>query len=129
MEDYITSLLEIKCKPLDENILYTARIKNINLAIEHALPIGLIINEFISNTLKYGMEIDKPCNIDLSMEKHGESNYALIYSDNGPGILTCQNQQTGIGMDLVKSFVEQINGKLITDSTSKGLKYTIDFKI
>jgi two-component sensor histidine kinase len=129
MEDYLTSLLAIKCKSFEESVSFKTNIKYINLVIEHALPIGLIVNEFIANTLKHGIDKDKICNITINFEQKEENEYTLTYLDNGPGLLHDDNIQTGIGMDLVDSFVDQINGKLTTLSSNKGLQHTIKFKL
>jgi two-component sensor histidine kinase len=72
-------------------------------------PLGFIANELIMNAAKYGNG-----RIPVRLERNPEKGYALSVSDDGPGLpegfdpAACK----GLGMRIVRSFVERIDGEL-----------------
>ncbi len=102
-------------------------IEDIKLNIETAIPVGLIINELISNSLKYAFPNLKG-ELKLSL-KSKDDNYELIISDNGVGFpkeLDFQNTES-LGMQLVNTLTNQIDGT-ITLSKKNGAEFKIIFK-
>lgn len=101
---------------------------DITLNIETALPIGLIINEIVSNTMKYAFPNDSTGNIKISL-KSQNNGYTLNVMDDGIGLPKNLdiNQTETLGMRLILNLVEQLEGNLSINS-NKGLEYNIDFK-
>ena len=92
--------------------------------MDTAIPLGIIINELISNSLKYAFSgrNDGEINIALCQERASEytidkvnySKFILKVSDNGEGIpesVDIENTET-LGMQLVRSLVDQLDGEL-----------------
>ena len=100
---------------------------NIQLNLDTAIPCGLIINELLTNSLKYAFTEGKKGKIDISIrEKSGH--ITINIADNGKGLpreIDFRNTES-LGLQLVVSLVEQINGKIRLD-TKKGTKFTIEF--
>ncbi|WP_209681461.1 histidine kinase dimerization/phosphoacceptor domain -containing protein [Methanohalophilus levihalophilus] len=100
-------------------------VEDVFLGVDTAVPLGIIINELVSNALKYAFEDKGQITIEL---KKFNSEYKLIVSDNGIGLpenLDVENTDS-LGLQLVYTLVEQIDGKIDLDTTS-GTKFTITF--
>lgn len=99
----------------------------IQLNLDTAIPCGLIINELISNALKYAFRDKKGGQLDVSVKTNGKS-IRIIIADNGKGFpanVDFRNTES-LGLQLVVTLVDQINGKIELE-TKKGAKFTIDF--
>lgn len=126
-------------KDLAENLVHTyelsktkielkCNIEEVFLTLNASIPCGLIINELISNSLKYAFEDRAEGLIELSLSKSGEL-VRLIVQDDGVGIpesLDIEQTDT-LGLQLVSTLVEQIGGKMKLDIT-KGSKFIITFE-
>ncbi|MBT4286126.1 MAG: PAS domain S-box protein [Deltaproteobacteria bacterium] len=112
------------------NIKLNIESEKIAVNIEKASPIGLIINELISNSLKYAFPNEKQGKIEISAKKIDKS-LQLIVMDNGVGIpegLDWKNTKS-LGLKLVRTLVEnQLDGSIDLDNTN-GIKFTIKFNI
>lgn len=100
---------------------------NISMGIDLAIPCGLIVNELISNSMKYAFPIGSEGRIYINLKKEG-SNFTMIVSDNGIGLeddIDIENIES-LGLQLVTALVKQIDGNLILDN-SNGTKFTISF--
>lgn len=130
IREYVESLIE--------NILYTYdvdtnKIKvNIDvvdhdLGIETSIPLGLIINELISNSIKHAFKTGTGT-VKLKLSKIGEL-YTLKLSDNGVGLPKGfdVNETTTLGLLLVNQLVNQLDGS-IEVVINNGTKYTIRFR-
>ena len=86
--DYIKSLvlnLFYSYNVKEAQIKPTLKIEDISLNIETAIPCGLIINELISNSLKYAFPNDMNGEITISLKSEND-NYKLCIIDNGIGL-------------------------------------------
>ncbi|HEX3013088.1 MAG TPA: ATP-binding protein [Methanobacterium sp.] len=95
--------------------------------IDTSIPCGLIINELVSNSLKYAFVDGRKGKISIDLQLEGEK-YVLTISDNGIGFpegLDFQNTET-LGLRLVNILVSQING-VITLDKSEGTSFKIEF--
>ncbi len=109
-------------------IKINVEIEEIFLDINRAIPCGLIINELVSNSLKYAFPESMSGTITISINID-ESEYILIISDDGIGFpdnIKFNDTET-LGMQLVVTLVEQIKGKIELDN-SNGTFFRINFK-
>ncbi len=86
---------------------------DISIDINTAIPLGLIINEFLTNSYKYLPEEQVNKKIEIELLQYNES-YELIYKDNGPGLpssVDFENTQT-LGLRLVRGLANQIGGSV-----------------
>jgi PAS domain S-box-containing protein len=100
----------------------------IQLHLDTAIPCGLIINELLSNALKYAFPKGIRGKIKLTIQKK-DSEITIIVADNGIGLpenFDFRNTES-LGLQLVVSLVEQINGKIKVES-KKGTKFTVEFE-
>lgn len=103
-------------------------VEQIYLNIETAIPLGLIITELITNSLKYAFPKDKNGEIAVNLTNK-DGKYELIISDNGVGMPDeiNFNTVTTLGLRLVKSLSNQLDGKIKIDKAN-GTQYNIIFK-
>jgi two-component sensor histidine kinase len=92
-------------------------LEEIQLDVDKAIPIGLVMNELISNAFKYAY-IDHPApelSIEISRGQGGKE--LLIYvSDNGNGYLPKKDEKnTSFGLKMVNMLMEELNGKYEVD--------------
>jgi PAS domain S-box-containing protein len=103
-------------------------INDIMLDINTAIPLGLIVNELVSNSMKHAFPNNKQGKIDIKFNLDN-GDYTMIISDNGVGFPQDYNIQNSdsLGLKIVNSLTEQIDGE-ITIETSNGTKFIIKFK-
>jgi len=103
------------------NIEVTLDIITLRLNVELMMQFGIIINELMTNSIKYAFE-EKRGEIEISLTKH-EHTYKLTYKDNGIGL---QGAKRGFGSSLIEISVQQLDGELNIISQD-GLVYEILF--
>lgn len=129
--DYITNLsgyLQKIYEMNNGNIQLTLDLDRIFISIETAIPCGLIINELLSNSMKYAFAgCDTGC-VYVSLKETGNNEYKIIVADDGKGLPAGLNfrKTESLGLSLVNSLVEQLNGK-IELSNGRGTTFTITF--
>ena len=94
-----------------------------------AVPLGLIVNELLTNSYKYAMSDKQQNRIQIHLKKINDVAYQLTYRDNGPGLTDDINFETTstLGLRLVNGLSKQIRGsaKYCFD---KGSMFVINFK-
>ncbi len=96
-----------------KHVQITTNVKDIQLSLDSAIPCGLIINELVSNALKYAFpDITGTIEIQLYLDEDGQ--YSLTIQDNGTGFSTPPEFQTAttLGLQLVWSLTQQLQGKI-----------------
>ncbi len=98
------------------------------LTLETLMPLGIIMNELMTNSLKYGTMPNHPLKIDIYLQPCADG-FCLEYRDNGPGfpVGTMGERDGGLGSYLLKSMVRQLNGHLTTHNDD-GAVHKIFFK-
>ena len=97
----------------------TIDVDNIILDVETVIPIGLIVNELLSNVLKYAFPNNQQGKLNVSL-KEVENRLNLIVSDNGIG-LTQQQKETKddtFGHSLIKAFKNKLDAEVLVDGTN-----------
>lgn len=115
-------------KGTENNITLTVNIPDIKLGIDTAIPLGLLINEIITNALKYGIPDDQTGEIDIEIIKLDNS-YRLHIGDNGEGFPNEAPIKNGnsLGLKLIHNLVRQLKGTITRNNSKKGANYTIEF--
>lgn len=110
-------------------IRFELLIDNIELDIAQAIPLGLILNEAITNSIKYAFSAALNGIVTVAMKNFDDNNIILTISDNGKGLpnefdITAVNT---MGMRLMKGLAKQVNGTLQIEN-KHGVVITIAFK-
>jgi two-component sensor histidine kinase len=103
-------------------------IGDIMLDINTAIPLGLIVNELVSNSMKHAFPNNKQGKIDIKFNLDN-GNYSMIVSDNGVGFPQDYNIENSdsLGLKIVNSLTEQIDGEIKIE-ISNGSKFILNFK-
>jgi PAS domain S-box-containing protein len=132
LKNYIPSLgteLLQSYRTTSESVRFDLNIPDISIDINTAIPVGLIINELITNSLKYAFKGRKDGKLSITANETHQV-LTLIVADNGIGIpegITLENP-TSLGLRLVKTLTDQIDGTVAIDRT-EGTKFVFTFPI
>jgi two-component sensor histidine kinase len=89
----------------------------IDLPVDSALPIALILNELLTNAVKYGRPVDGAQRILVSF-KAREDKINMVVHDNGPGFDLAECRKRASGLGLVRGLLRQLSGSLTVTATS-----------
>ena len=97
------------------------------LSIDMAIPLGLLVNEILSNSLKYAFPEERKGSIHIELSE-AKDNYKLIIGDDGCGIPTDIHTETSssMGMTLIRMLCEQLDAVLRVNSDN-GTVYELEF--
>ncbi len=103
-------------------------IQDVNIDINAAIPLGLILNELITNAMKHAFPNGKEGAVSITFGKNDDE-FILKVSDDGIGFPSDLDytKTNSLGMQLVTSLTSQINGK-IEMNRDHGTKFIITFK-
>ena len=127
---YFKQLLDevVKTYALGDNVKYILDVENIELDTDTSLILGLIVNELVSNSLKYAFTENEEGTITVSMhENNGE--FVLKISDNGKTIsedIDIKNTNS-FGLTIVNLLTDQIGGSILVELDPETVS-TINFK-
>ncbi|MBI2438434.1 MAG: PAS domain S-box protein, partial [Lentisphaerae bacterium] len=96
------------------SVTFDVAVDNVVLPIDQAIPCSLIINELVSNALKYAFPDNQPGLIRIALAPAGDALVRLEVGDNGAGLppeVDFRNTTT-LGLQLVMTFVEQLGGAI-----------------
>ncbi len=107
----------------------TTEFDTIKLNIDQASPLGLVINELVSNALKFAFPDGRDGEITVTIKKMEKAEVEVTVKDNGIGMPENPewNEPQGLGLQLVKTLIEdQLEGTLNLESNG-GAKFVIRF--
>ena len=116
-------------KGTENNITLNIIIPDIKLGIDTAIPLGLLINEVITNALKYGIKDDDQGEIHIELVKSNGKDYILYIGDDGEGFpegISHKNTKS-LGLKLIHNLSRQLKGSINRDSSKKGTNYIVKF--
>jgi len=104
------------------------QVEKVSLDIETAIPCGLIINELVSNALKYAFPVHRAGEIQVSLSQDSNHTLTLIVRDNGIGLpAEFESKKTRtLGMNLIQGLVKQLRGNLEINN-HQGTEFKIFF--
>ncbi len=108
-------------------IRMNAKVDDVFLDINRAIPCGLIINELVSNSLKHAFPDSKKGEISIKLSSNAKKT-TLVVSDSGVGLpedIDLKEPDT-LGLQLVSDLIKQVDGTMLLDRT-KGTTFHITF--
>ncbi len=129
MKDYFLNLSEsvLDSFGAEERVKIELAMEKIDVDIDTAVPLGLIVNELLTNSLKYAFPQGQNGNVRIKLEKHSDGILHLEVSDNGIGK---QNiiHGSGFGGQLVSLLTRQLSGNM-REEINNGTATIFEFKI
>ena len=102
---------------------------DISIDINSAIPLGLILNELLTNSYKYLPTNQPNKKIEIELHELEADNFELTYKDNGPGLpenVSFENSKT-LGLRLIRGLAQQIKGS-VDYKFEKGSVFRVRFK-
>ena len=131
MKEYIHELVDSLNDSFNNNnhVWFNLEIDPIQLNLAHCIPLGLILNEAITNSFKYAFPEDKQGLINIELKTVSENNYLLTIKDNGIGLPHGFNliRPDSMGMNLMQGLSAEI-GAQFTLTNENGTRVNINFE-
>ena len=129
MKDYFLNLSEsiLDSFGAEERVDLELAMENLDLDIDTAVPLGLIINELLTNCIKYAFPKGERGKIFIKLEKQPNNMLHLEVTDNGVG-KSGITHGTGFGEQLVSLLTNQLNGTM-REENQNGTTIIFDFKL
>jgi PAS domain S-box-containing protein len=132
LSSYVQSLSSIILSAFSgQRVRLSVHLEPIDVSIETALPIGLILNELLTNAFKYAFPDGKEGMIEITLKKEKTDHCTLSVSDNGiglPGNFAFDSDKS-IGMYIVKLLAEQLDGHVEIDQLADSVKTGTTFRV
>ena len=128
MKDYFLNLSEsiLDSFGAAKRVTIECSMEKIDIDIDTAVPLGLIVNELLTNTLKYAFPHGQDGKVLIKLQKNKDGLH-LEVSDNGVG-KSGLTQGTGFGGQLISLLTRQLGGSM-REETTNGTSIFFDFKI
>ena len=96
------------------------------LSIDHLIPIGLLVNEIVTNSLRHAFDETSEPKIDLQFRSHGDEGFSLLIRDNGRGgsERSAGDAENSTGMIIIDALVYQLHATMDV-SYDRGYEYRI----
>lgn len=128
---YIKTLIDdliFAYKGSDHSIKTDIQVPDILFSLDTAVPLGLLVNEIITNSLKHGLKDNNNALISCAIKETDDAKYTLQIKDNGTGFeRKSKNTNETLGLLIIESLANQIDGELIMHSDDSGTEYQLIF--
>jgi PAS domain S-box-containing protein len=113
LEDYLSSVYDTAFR----GITCSAMAEGISLGLDEAIPVGLIVNELLSNAFKHAFPGGRRGTVTLTLAET-DGFYELVVSDDGVGFEAThkEDREEGLGTELVHALASQLRGELVRTS-------------
>lgn len=105
------------------------KIEDVELDVDTSIPLGLILNELLTNSLKYAFPNGRSGEIKIELHENQEGKIQLSVRDNGIGFPVDLDYEhsDSLGMLIINSLTYQIDGKIMLEQIN-GTKFTVIFE-
>jgi len=119
MKEYLVDLSQHILDSFGEEgrIEYTYDLEEMELDVDSAIPVGLIVNELLTNSYKHAFPDHRKGSINITCKHIAEDRILLEVADNGIGLLEFDkedDQGSGFGTQLIDLLIQQLDGSIMT---------------
>ncbi len=130
MVDYVHELVDYLKDSFHTGhaIRFNLQIDPITFNVSYSIPLGLIVNEAVTNAIKHAFTNEKEGQIDISLKAITEDRFLLAIKDNGVGLPAAFDpaNQTSMGMKLMRGLSDDIDATFRINNNN-GTEITLDF--
>ncbi|MBL4707761.1 MAG: sensor histidine kinase, partial [Flavobacteriales bacterium] len=126
-EEYIHEFASELLNTSPNDISISVTINRPSLSIEKTVPLGLIFNELLTNSIKHA-KVDQKLKISIKYKKTN-TNEKFTYIDNGKGVFNMNaldKNKVSLGLTLIETLSSQLESKIEYKSDEQGFKFTIE---
>jgi two-component sensor histidine kinase len=98
-----------------------------SLSVAQAVPLGLIVNELVTNAIKYAFPEGRAGTVRVVFQEAGDDALHLRVQDDGIGLQSGHVPSSGLGHSLVRALCQQLGGTLKIESTDRGSNIGVSF--
>lgn len=100
------------------------------LAVDRAIPCGIIVNELVTNALKYAFPEGRGGRIDIDLHPVSDDMVRLAVRDNGVGFPADVDFETSdsLGLTLVRMLADQVQGDVALQPADRGAEFIMTFR-
>jgi two-component system, sensor histidine kinase PdtaS len=131
MPSYIKDFIEHVSDHFDSasHIRFNLFVGPVYLDVAQAVPLGLIINEAVTNALKYAFPNQRPGSISISMQSGPKNDLTVLVSDTGIGVRQDFDPENhpSLGMNLMRGLCKQMDGRFrlyVNNGTHVEIQFT-----
>ncbi|UJH66859.1 sensor histidine kinase [Allomuricauda sp. SCSIO 65647] len=133
LRPYVQELCEYLIRSIKgntNNITLNVDIPDYKLSIDTVIPLGLVINETVTNALKYGIVGDNPGELTILLKALDGGRYEMFLGDNGKGFPKNVGPKTtpSLGLKLIHNLARQLRGSVTRETEKKGTYYRLIFE-
>ncbi|MNU87236.1 putative sensor histidine kinase pdtaS [compost metagenome] len=123
--DYLDELIhEIMNLSFKEQVVeYEIKTEVGKIGIKTLIPVGLLVNELVSNSLKHAFDDTENAEIHIEIQREGENHLRITYFDNG--VWKPQIGHSSFGLVLIDTLIEQLEGTKEVRMEERGTTYSI----
>lgn len=129
LEGYLRSLWSsiVRSFGMEDRVELHCSVTGVPLKLDWGVPLGLMINEIVTNSLKHAFTGDRRGRISIDLRPEG-SGYRLTVADDGPGFADTGKRGQGLGLRLIDVLARQLGGRAVHRSGTAGACYEITFE-
>lgn len=118
LNDLIVQLADSYGYDEEEKDTIQVDIQPIDLDVDKVIPIGLIVNELVSNSFKYAFPLIKNPVLKVTLQKEKDKLH-LCVEDNGPGFIKSDKLETSMGLNIIETLSRQLNATSQWETSNK----------
>lgn len=124
MRDYLDALvreLEDTCSTPQAPRALKLDVEPIQMETDHAVSVGVIVNELVTNACKYAYPAGAPGEVRVTLKAH-DGGLMLVVEDDGAGMTSAGPQGTGLGGRLIKAMAASLGAVFAYDPDYAGVR-------
>jgi two-component sensor histidine kinase len=133
MPEYVQEITERLLESFDclDTVHEQLDIAPLELDVALATPLGLLINEAVTNALKHAFPSHRPGTLTIRLHPLGEQHYELLIADDGVGLPPGFDlaHSHSLGLTMVQGLSKQLNGVLHIGQAAVGVQLTLQFEV
>lgn len=131
-DEYLSRLVDAICEIFYESdeVIFEKKLERFSLPSEIIFPLGIIVNEILTNTMKYAFPEGQAEKRILFQTSRAGNTVSLLLRDNGRGFPdeTESSKPGGFGLELIKQLAEQLHGR-VRFYNEGGAAVKLEFKV
>jgi len=119
-------------RPLSTRVMLRLHAEPVTTGVESAIPLGLVVNELVSNAYRHAYAADAPSgSIVVRLSGSPEGQVCLEVRDDGCGLPTgfALEKLNSLGLQLVETLAQQLRGTLTWDTNAEGTRFLLRFGV
>ncbi len=133
MKEYLVDLSQhiLDSYGFEDKVEYSYHLEDMQLDVDSAIPLGLIVNELLTNSFKHAFPEDRKGVIQITCQHLAKDRILLEVADNGIGLFEFDkedNEGGGFGTQLIDLLIHQLDGSIMTIN-GEGTKIRMEFDI